>query len=755
MKTFEVWTDGSSLGNPGPAGWAWYSDEFHWRCGGWKHATNNRGEMASVVDVLLVTAKLGVDLRIYSDSKTVVNIANRFRMKWKEDNWRRKGGEIKNLDLVKALDAALENRSGKVQILWVKSHAGIEPNERVDKKAKGIAEKHKNRQPITAADLGPGWNGKISSVVFPSELGKEKTTSELFAPLLTAELSRPADKKTAVPPDSQVKKNPDAGKNKVTPTQTQEKLGEKRVLKDDSCAPKTENTPRSASSSARHLPAETNPSGSTTAPSKGSGNAQTGSENGSRRISKILYYPTEREARRIGEVLVKDQYLEVPLLHPTTQPPKDFTTRQIRELSAQKIPIYYRLIRLADRAERPMLIFFQGGPGMAGDRLTDWRSGWHGEILKYFNLVMLDQRGTGRSAPLDSVTLKHVGNEQAYDYLRLMRADQIVADAEAIRKHLKLNNWAVMGQSYGGFIITHYLSKHPDRIKQAFITGGLPGLCDIDQIYKATYQATAENCQAFYQSYPYYEKRVRQLCSHLNRADPSYRLPNGDLLTSTYFRMLGMNLGRTEGQIRLDNLLENPMVVLKEPGASALDREEESLQFTQQFMGQVYQQLNFDQGILYALMHESIYANAVADAGATRWAADRLRRGLPGFDPQSDPLDKDEPYYLTGEHFGQWLYQPGMSLGGFKDLADRLANFDGWPVLYDPAVLSKNQVPVYAMIYQRDMFVPYQLSLQTAKVMGAKYIVNREYQHNGLRCSGTKVISELLQLAGVKPPVYF
>ena len=48
--------DGSALGNPGPAGWAWYVDDDHWAAGGWPHGTNNQGELTAVLDLLVDNA---------------------------------------------------------------------------------------------------------------------------------------------------------------------------------------------------------------------------------------------------------------------------------------------------------------------------------------------------------------------------------------------------------------------------------------------------------------------------------------------------------------------------------------------------------------------------------------------------------------------------------------------------------------------------------------------------------------------------
>ena len=65
--------DGSALGNPGPAGWAWFVDDSCWAAGGWPHGTNNMGELKAVLDLLEQTAGLEDELTIVCDSKYVIN----------------------------------------------------------------------------------------------------------------------------------------------------------------------------------------------------------------------------------------------------------------------------------------------------------------------------------------------------------------------------------------------------------------------------------------------------------------------------------------------------------------------------------------------------------------------------------------------------------------------------------------------------------------------------------------------------------
>ena len=58
--------DGSSLDNPGPAGWAWYIDDDTWAAGGWPRGTNNMGELKAVLDVLRATRDANEPLTILS-----------------------------------------------------------------------------------------------------------------------------------------------------------------------------------------------------------------------------------------------------------------------------------------------------------------------------------------------------------------------------------------------------------------------------------------------------------------------------------------------------------------------------------------------------------------------------------------------------------------------------------------------------------------------------------------------------------------
>ena len=131
--------DGSALGNPGPAGWAWYVDEDCWAAGGWPESTNNRGELTAVLELLRATAGTGEDLLIQADSQYVINSLTKWRHGWKKRGWRKADGKpVLNDDLMKALDAELAGRT--VRFEWVRGHVGHPLNEAADSRARAASD---------------------------------------------------------------------------------------------------------------------------------------------------------------------------------------------------------------------------------------------------------------------------------------------------------------------------------------------------------------------------------------------------------------------------------------------------------------------------------------------------------------------------------------------------------------------------------------------------------------------------------------
>ncbi|WP_375545762.1 RNase H family protein, partial [Dietzia cinnamea] len=147
--------DGSALGNPGPAGWAWYIDDSTWRCGGWKRGTNNQGELTAVLDLLRQTAHTDEPLHILCDSQYVINSVTKWMKGWKRKGWKKADGKpVLNVEVMKALDEAMQGR--EVTFEWVKGHAGHELNEKADALANGAAKAHSSRK---EPEPGPGFPG--------------------------------------------------------------------------------------------------------------------------------------------------------------------------------------------------------------------------------------------------------------------------------------------------------------------------------------------------------------------------------------------------------------------------------------------------------------------------------------------------------------------------------------------------------------------------------------------------------------------
>ena len=175
--------DGSALGNPGPAGWAWYIDDDHWASGGWAHGTNNMGELKAVLDLFEATAsRPEAKLRVYCDSQYVINSLTKWMPGWKKKGWKKSDGKpVLNRDLLEALDQALTGRD--YEFIWVKGHAGHELNEKADSLANGAARAYQEgREPAH----GPGFGASAE----PTTAAVEPVAVE--APIVNAPAAEPA-----------------------------------------------------------------------------------------------------------------------------------------------------------------------------------------------------------------------------------------------------------------------------------------------------------------------------------------------------------------------------------------------------------------------------------------------------------------------------------------------------------------------------------------------------------------------------------
>ncbi len=287
-----------------------------------------------------------------------------------------------------------------------------------------------------------------------------------------------------------------------------------------------------------------------------------------------------------------------------------------------------------------------------------------------------------------------------------------MADAEVIRSELGVERWSVLGQSFGGFCAMRYLSAAPEALREVLFTGGVPPLeASIDEVYRATFARMRDRNERFYRRYP--DDRGRFLGLLEQAREAPLELPGGDRLGPERLRQLGHVLGMSDGMERLHYLLElDP----SSPG----------------FLHDAEHATSFARNPIYAVLHEACWANG----GQTRWSAQRILEEQAGW--------PDE--FLTGEHIFPWMFDE-PSLEGLREAAGLLAAHE-WPALYDAGSLAGNEVPAAGVVYAEDPYVERRFSEQTAAaVPGLQVWLTSEYDHDGLRRDGPRILGRLLDLA--------
>ncbi|BCJ34297.1 alpha/beta hydrolase [Actinocatenispora thailandica] len=405
-----------------------------------------------------------------------------------------------------------------------------------------------------------------------------------------------------------------------------------------------------------------------------------------------------------------DHVIDVPLDH--TNP------------AGETIQLFARELVDAAKADSalPRLLYLQGGPGGKAVRPAN-RGGFVGRALDDYRVVLLDQRGTGRSTPVNRQTLPQCGDTAAQaGYLTHFRADSIVADAELLRRYLGGDaQWDTLGQSYGGFVTLTYLSYAPEGIRRAFVTGGLSSpTASAADVYRLTFDRTAERNGAYFARYPDDRPLAARIAGHL--AEHDVRLPTGERLSPRRFQGLGVGLGQRSSFDALHFLLDEAFV-----GGELSDT----------FLAGVQAEVSLATRPLYAVFQELIYNQGAA----SNWAAEREYRRRENF-----AVDNPE-FLFTGETYHPFHFAEDPALVPLAPAAELLAAKADWPALYDVDRLRRNEVPVYAAVYHDDMYVPRELSLSTVDLVGAvRPWITNAYQHDGLR-ETPAVLDTLLRMA--------
>jgi pimeloyl-ACP methyl ester carboxylesterase len=384
------------------------------------------------------------------------------------------------------------------------------------------------------------------------------------------------------------------------------------------------------------------------------------------------------------------------------------------EPDGEQITVFAREVADPQGRDRPFLVFLQGGPGNEAPRPTRLPTSpaWLDRALRDYRVLMVDQRGTGRSTPVGPPA-GATPQEQA-DRLAHFRADAIVADCERLREALGVDRWSVLGQSFGGFCALNYLSVAAGSLREVYFTGGVPPVgTHVDEVYAATYATMRERNRRYHLTYPGDRARLERVLELCDAG--AVRLPNGDAMTARWFRQVGNVLGMSNGAARLHYLLE------LDPASPA-------------FASDLAGMLPFNgRNPLYAVVHEACYA----DGHATRWSALRM---MPGDFREDRTL-------LTGEHVFPWNFEDDSRLAPYAEAAEILAS-RVWPRLYDAAALAAVDLPCAAAVYAEDAYVDRVFSEQTARLVPTmRTWVTNELEHNGLRADGDRVLDRLIGMA--------
>jgi pimeloyl-ACP methyl ester carboxylesterase len=390
----------------------------------------------------------------------------------------------------------------------------------------------------------------------------------------------------------------------------------------------------------------------------------------------------------------------------------------------------------AKKTQLPWLVYLQGGPGF--ECRSPQNVGWVPTILeKGYQVLMLDQRGTGLSTAISQSSLQLRGDEKVQaEYMKSFRADSIVKDCEAIRQALTSDypedkkKWTIMGQSFGGFCCTTYLSFYPEGVKEAFLFGGLPPLRDnADEVYEKLYERVKQRNEAYYAKYPEDIPRVHRIIKLLSRfGDSTVRVQGGEgSISARRFLQLGIYFGKHGGVddvhefvLRADTDLSQ-FGHLTRPTVLALENAQ-----------------SWDTNVIYALLHEPLYCQGEA----SNWSAERLLEKYPEFSLSN--VDGDKPVYFTGEMIYPFMFECYPELKKLKTVGNLLAEEKDWPKLYDVEQLKKNEVPTYAAVYHDDMYVDFDLSIETAKtIKGCKPFVTNSMYHNAISAKMSEVLKEI------------
>jgi len=323
-----------------------------------------------------------------------------------------------------------------------------------------------------------------------------------------------------------------------------------------------------------------------------------------------------------------------------------------RTNSSERIHVFYREVVLAIHEEAgkasrlPVMFYLPPGPGFASPRQGDARDGWMGRALQDHRVVLIDPRGTGRSAPITVQTLEGRNPKEQAAHIAHFRADSIAEDCEAVRLSLGVDTVSVLGEGFGGFCALTYLSRHSSSLSALYICGGLPPVrMNIDDVFNRLCQRVITRNQRYIARFPGDVTKVRDIVAHLETTGGA-PTPRGGKLTARRFLTLGSMLSGGFGMERMHCLIEDAFVEVQ--GKQELDY---------RFLWQAEAAQCFDTSPLHWLLHEAMYCGG--RTAASGWAAQRVanRTSLKAsFDYKASMDDPMKPISFTAGFAWQSTY---------------------------------------------------------------------------------------------------
>lgn len=402
-----------------------------------------------------------------------------------------------------------------------------------------------------------------------------------------------------------------------------------------------------------------------------------------------------------------------------------------------------------DWASRPLLLYLCGGPGANNPpcrvpAMNRWL------LRRGYCILYVNYRGCGDSSPVRAKALLKRGlrdDGMMAQYISHFCQDNIVRDLEAIRKCLSLLasrdiKWTILGQSYGGYISLTYLSMHPEGLQEVFVTGGLPPCgMDLQDYFRVEYRDIVAKNKAWYATYPDADALVRRTLERIAEIGPrNIRMTGRGYMTGQKLLTLGRQFGSKVGFPEVYNLLlriERDLVSTRRLSPETIEEFENIL--------------HVDERPLYPLLLEQTWCSG----GRTSWAAERVARELPGFEylrrdargAYPDPAaatPPGRPIYFTANTYCRFHYDTHEELVDLAGAAERLAQHD-WDCPYDYDRLAANEVPVYAVIFEKDMHLDPGVAVDTAaKVRGLRRVVDPGW-HQDIRYKPAQVLENLFR----------